>query len=374
MNETKGDTWAATAAVARRVASWTGQQGVEARIAIRVTVAGLLAFAIGQWLGLAQGYWAVFTAIVVMQASVGNSFGAARDYFIGTLAGAVYGVAIAFAIPIGNAYELGLALVAALLPLAFLAAVRPNFRVAPVTAVIVLIIPAIQHSGVFDSAIGRVEEIAVGAGVGVVVSRFVFPARALNVAAGMMADTLAFAAGLMPALFGGFGEARDLAGLRQLQQGYRRSLVELDRVVAVAARERAGRLTTETDIAPLLRGLRRLRLDFAVIGRAGSAVLPDRVRPALLPPITRVTAALGEHLGALAEATRGRRAPPSLDAVADAVTAYTVAMRDLRKADQTRDLPEREAARIFTVGYALDELRRNLGEINERVAELARAK
>ena len=102
---------------------------------------------------MAQGYWAVFTAIIVMQASLGGSFGAALDYFVGTLAGAVYGVAIALIVPRDNFAMLCLALVLALAPLALLAAIRRNFRVAPITAAIVLLIPATQRRGVFDPAI-----------------------------------------------------------------------------------------------------------------------------------------------------------------------------------------------------------------------------
>jgi uncharacterized membrane protein YccC len=35
--------------------------GAELRLALRVTASGLIAFALAKLLGLAQGYWAVFT-------------------------------------------------------------------------------------------------------------------------------------------------------------------------------------------------------------------------------------------------------------------------------------------------------------------------
>ena len=43
--------------------------------------------------------WAVLTAIIVRQMSVGRSLKATRDYFIGTIGGAIYGGAIAILIP-----------------------------------------------------------------------------------------------------------------------------------------------------------------------------------------------------------------------------------------------------------------------------------
>jgi uncharacterized membrane protein YccC len=367
-------TVAALRGSARRLALWFAQRGPEARLAVRVTVAGLVAFAIGRALGLAQGYWAVFTAIIVMQASLGGSFGAALDYFYGTLAGAIYGVAIATAIPIHNVWELGLALALALLPLAFIAALWRHFRAAPITAVIVLIIPALQHSGTVESAIGRVEEIAVGSAVGIVVSRFVLPARAHGIVAETAADMLRLAARMIPRIFGGFAAPRDLGGIVKLQDGYRRLLVKLDGVVAEAARERSNHLSAEPDAEPILRTLRRLRFDFTVLGRAAGAVLPPAVAPSLLPPLGRAAEALERHLDAAAAALRARRPPPAHDAVDEAFAGYAAAIGAVRRAGLTRGLSDGDAQRIFTIGFALDQLRRNLGDLHERIAGFARKK
>jgi uncharacterized membrane protein YccC len=357
---------------ARRGIRWLAKRGPEARLAARVTVAGLLAFAIGRALGLAQGYWAVFTAVIVMQASLGGSFIAALDYFMGTLAGAVYGVAVALILPLDKVYELGVALAVSLAPLAFLAAVRRNFRVAPITAVIVLIIPALQHTGILQSAVGRVIEIVIGSFVGIVVSRFVFPARAHTIVADTAADILRLSARLVALMFAGFGGKRDLGAIVRLQDGYRRLLIKLDGVVGEAARERANHLTSEPDAEPVLRTLRRLRFDFIIIGRASASVLPDSIRPDLLPPLQRVAEVLGGHLSETAQALAARRAAPRLDAVTEAFAAYAAAMSAVRRAGLTRDLSDQEAARIFTLGFALDQLRRNLGDMSSRVAEFAR--
>jgi len=361
-------------AAARRALLWFGNRGTELRLAVRITVAGLLAFAIGRALGLSQGYWAVFTAIIVMQASLGGSFTAALDYFIGTITGAIYGVIVALILPVENVWMLGLALAVSLAPLAFLAAVRRNFRVAPITAVIVLIIPALQHASTLDSAIGRVIEIAIGSGVGILVSRLVLPARAHNIVAETAADILRLSARLVSQLFAGFGEKRDLGTIVRLQDGYRRLLVKLDGVVTEAARERATYLSSEPDAEPILRTLRRLRFDYIIIGRAAATILPEPARPILLPPLARVGDALRTHLGDAAQALTVRAAPPSLEAVTEAFAAYAAAMSELRRAGLTRDLSDQEASRIFTLGFALEQLRRNLGDMNSRVTEFARTK
>ena len=107
-----------------------GARGAELKLALRVTIAGVLAYAVTRLFAMPQGYWAVITAVVVMQASVGGSLKAARERFSGTLAGAVYGGVIAALVPHGSTVTLGISIVVALFPLALLAAIKPAFRVA----------------------------------------------------------------------------------------------------------------------------------------------------------------------------------------------------------------------------------------------------
>src|SRR5689334_1215289 len=82
----------------------------EIRHGLRITIAGVLSFALAQALGLPQGYWAVFTAVLVVQGSVGGSWKASVDRLLGTLLGAVYGAVIATLIPHDNVWMLGAAL------------------------------------------------------------------------------------------------------------------------------------------------------------------------------------------------------------------------------------------------------------------------
>ena len=95
-------------------------------LSIRVTIAALVALALAQFLQLPLPLWAVLTAVIVTQMSVGRSLKATFDYLAGTLGGAIYGGAIGVFIP--HASELGLLAVLALAvaPLAFIAAINPQ--------------------------------------------------------------------------------------------------------------------------------------------------------------------------------------------------------------------------------------------------------
>src|SRR5262245_7847600 len=61
-----------------------------------MTVAGLLAYALAEIFALPQGYWAVFSAIIITQASVGGSVRATADRLIGTIGGALAGAVVAW--------------------------------------------------------------------------------------------------------------------------------------------------------------------------------------------------------------------------------------------------------------------------------------
>src|SRR3977135_3486558 len=55
----------------RRRRHWAAAHRAEMTLSLRITVAGLIALALGELLGVTQVYWAVLTAVIVMQASVG---------------------------------------------------------------------------------------------------------------------------------------------------------------------------------------------------------------------------------------------------------------------------------------------------------------
>ena len=82
----------------------------------------------------------MLTAVVVTQVSVGASLRATIEYIVGTLGGAVYAAAIGLLVPHATATAQAVVLVLAVAPMALASAINPSFRVAPFSAVIVLLI------------------------------------------------------------------------------------------------------------------------------------------------------------------------------------------------------------------------------------------
>jgi hypothetical protein len=58
---------------------WAVTNAAAFRLCFRMTIAGLLAYVLADVFALPQGYWAVFSAIIVIQASVGGSVKATID-------------------------------------------------------------------------------------------------------------------------------------------------------------------------------------------------------------------------------------------------------------------------------------------------------
>ena len=141
------------------------------RLCLRVTVAALASFVLAQLFTIPlAGLWAVLTAVVVTQVTVGGSLKATVEYLVGTLGGAVCAGAIAALLPHSDEVELLAVLALAVAPLSLLAAVNPNFRVGPFTAVIVVLGTAITHTDPVQSAYYRVIEVSIGGAIGLAVS------------------------------------------------------------------------------------------------------------------------------------------------------------------------------------------------------------
>jgi len=353
------------------ISTWAKRHVSELRLAARTTIAALLAFATADLLHMAQIYWAVLTAVIVMQASLGGSIKATFDRLAGTLGGAAWGVIIGLALPHAGPFRLGLALALAVAPLALAAAFKPWLRIAPVTAIIVLMSTQAQQAGPLAYALDRVIEILLGVAVALAVSLFVLPNRAHGALATAASRALQVMSELATMLLPSPGTAADGEALLQLHAKLRRALAGVDAAGDEARRERAGRLTDDPEPEPLRRNLNRLRLDLAMIGRATIEPLPEPVAGRLAAATAEVAATLAAYFSAAGLALAARQAAPPREACSEALRAYAAAVAELRKDGLTRDLSAADARHLFGIAFVLDQLRRNLRDLAERVDEMA---
>jgi uncharacterized membrane protein YccC len=312
-----------------RLRAWSASHGPELRLCVRSTTAAVLTLAAAQVLHLPIALWAVLTAVILTQISVGRSLKATIDYLASTLGGAVYAGAIGALVPHDNQLAVFVALAIALAPAVLLAALNARFSAAPFTAVMVFFGPTITHTGPIAAAFERVIEVAVGCVVGLVVSLVVLPARAHDLAIKAATEMLELMARFLPELFMGFTQNLDRPTLTSIQTRIGEAFARLDKAALEAQHERMTRLRAEPDQAPLLRTLLRLRHDMIMVGRAAVAPLPGAFGTRLGPWLARVCETFAEYLRASAAAlsagqrrSRARRlrrgvrrvAPPRPDA------------------------------------------------------------
>jgi len=341
-------------------------------LALRVTVGALLALAMAQALHLHLPLWAVLTSLIVTQMSLGRSVKVASDYLIGTFGGVVYGGALAILIPHDSEWALLAVLALAVAPLAFIASFRSNFNVLPVTAIIVLLVPSMQHVSPAASALDRVLEVTVGGAIGFIVSFLLFPSRAHTITIQAAADMLDLMADALSRFLEDQTRELDQADRRRIHDGIAAALTRLNATGAEAEHERNARLTSGPDTGPLLRTLLRLRHDIVMLGRAVGCELPDEVAARLTPALKKIEATGRDFLRASGAALRDQKPPPPLQTVDVAFRNYIEEFGAVRREGLTRGMKSEAAERLFALGFALEQLREHLLEVYRVVGEWAR--
>ena len=350
---------------------WVGRRRLQLGLALRVTVAATLTLAVARAVKLPLPLWAVLTAVIVTQGSVGRSLRATIDYLLATLGGVAYGGTIAVLVPHASEVSLLAVLALAVAPLALAAAVNPRLSAAPVTAIIVLLLPAITHTSALASAYDRLLEVSVGGAMGLVVSFLLLPSRAHGQALAAAAQTLEEMASVLRALIASLAQGLDIDTLRRIQDGVGLSLARLNAIAIEAEHERSAGIGGGPATGPLLRTLLRLRHDLVMIGRATHVPLPEELQSRLRAPLELAAAAMAEFLLASGAALRARRGPPPFGAVEKGLVALTSQIGVIRSEGLTRSLAADPAERFFALGFALEQMRNDCSDLARCVSEWA---
>jgi uncharacterized membrane protein YccC len=343
------------------------------RFAARVTASGLLAYAAAQVMQLPlQGLWMILTAIVVTNVSTGGSLRATLQYIIGTVGGAVYAAIIGILIPHATPLAETGVLALAIAPLGLVAAFNPNFRVAPFSAVLVLLLAGQFGEGPVESAIIRTSEVALGGLIAVIVSLLVFPERAHQMRLKAAVSVLRRLARDLPSLLAGCTNGLDPAENSRIQNDIGAAVSDFQQITAEAQHEHMITLVAQPDPGPLSRTMVRLRHDLVTIGRASIKPLPEPLRSRLGALLTRVGTTASDFIDASATALNDRSGPPSLDAFEAALAAYIAEVEAVRSEGLTLPLTANEVEPLFALGFTLEQLRQNFNDLRRCVQDYAR--
>lgn len=325
---------------------------------LRTAAAAGIALAVSHLLSLHQGYWAVISSIVIMQANLGASLEAAADRLLGTLAGAGLGFVVAYLTPSTTIGTLiGLMLATGLLSM--LAIRYPSFRIAPVTAAI-LLISAPSHADASISAMHRVTEIGLGCVIGIAVSLLVAPSRAearLKVEA---SHALALLANLVTAeLEGPQGKTGNEA---------------IDKLTKETEEEHASRLARDAFDAERLRNcLRHLRTNIFFLRRVARQPWPSVLDDALVEPTAAVTRATRDYLVALGPAVVAGKPAPQLNELDQVFARFATEGSAVLHKIQHGSSPAGDDAIAFVsaFSFALEQVRLSIGHFAECVDDMS---
>lgn len=238
--------------------------GMEApwRQTTRTLISVAASWGVGSALGLRETIWALITSLIVTQSSIEQTMTTARDQVIGTIIGALVGtLAITIQLATGF-YWTPFALL--LVPVAYMAAVRPSLRFAGVTLMIVYLLPASGNP--YWPLTERLTAIFLGVFVSLIVSYLVLHASARR--RGFITAAHMFRA-LDDLLQAALMRSESWSQLEARNEDCAKYLLILDECVSEARRENWVRLEKRHPVLSVLPALmRRMLSDTMLVARA----------------------------------------------------------------------------------------------------------
>jgi len=329
--------------------NWLTRHREALRAATRATVAGLLSYVAAVALDLFQPFWAVMSALFVIQSTFGASLKASLDRLAGTLGGVIWGGIVATLIPWDGPSGTFVTLAAALVPLTLIAAMNGRYHVAPVAAVITVILPRDTHMPELDFAIARTAEAGVGGVVAVVVALLVLPSRGRRLLETAAANVLRTIANILAA-------GAPLADPAAVRAAIDRGMADVDAAATEARRERRLRISDDPDPEPLVIFLGRVRNDVVMVLRAAAEPFAEPLRERLDPLVAAIIAAAGTYLQSLADTLDADGPLPDDATLRAAFAAYPDAVDAIRAEGLTHGLAVHAVEPVFSLGFALAEL------------------
>lgn len=337
------------------------------RQTVRVVVATAAAFAAYKALGLHEGYWSVFTVLIVMQASIGGTLGAATDRLLGTLLGALLG-GIGAALGRTDTLGLGLVLVTVTGIAALVASIRPRLRIAPVTAAIMLL-SAPPGGSVELFVRDRIIEIGIGGVIGVLAAMLILPARSHGVVITRAVTVLGHIEQMLCAQADALRSGLALPSSPE-HVALRQALAAVELAMKDADRERASRLADHGIPAAVPRTLWRIRNDLVLSGRALDEPLPPAAMEALAIPAAAMLVAHAALAARCSDALRERAKVDRGDAEA-CYRKFGTTLDLFRRSEAAATLDFEASGRVFGLAFAAGRLHRDLLDLVGRVDEIA---
>ena len=299
---------------------------------IKTGLAGLITYAIYLAFHLPQGYWAVFTALVVAQVTLGASWKPALYRTIGSTAGALAAMLLMVMCGIGTV-RIGIVLFLLASLFGFLTVQHPTFSAAGFTAAIVLVLGRIEGTP-FHIGWLRVLYTLLGSFVAFAVGALLWPVHAREGLRRKIADILDGAEALYAAVTAAALEGVDNREqvreldrqLHNLRRGITQQMDEARSELAFSRFNQSAYQSFVDQADQVRRRLTAMAEDSSLYTQAGIA-------PELVPSLPSLAEKTARGFSAIAEAVRtehSMRDSIELDAAVQALEADLAKLRAQR--------------------------------------------
>ena len=324
------------------------------RFAIQTVAAVLVSYGAARLLRLPDASWAVFSALFVIQSSIGGTLTAAADRVLGALIGALLALACIFAIGTGEGWTI-LSLVVGIGAMGLIAGARPQFSYGLVPVAILILAPG---PAVVEGALLKIAAIALGSAAGALASVLVLPRQAHLAAEQHLGQAVAecgvLLAACMTKMLGG-----DAPDLQAVHGRISDALAQAGQMARQSRRKPRGRVWRRHP-EDLLQQVERLWYTLAILDRLSGEPLPERARSLLAGPVRSATREAECFLRETGKALAQRQPTPPPERFHARIRAIIAAMDRLHaEGGMTRPEAERSLGLSFAweqVSHGVDEL------------------
>jgi len=341
----------------------------EVKQGIKTGLAGLIAYSIYAHFHLREGYWAVFTAVIVTQANLGASWRAALYRTIGTTCGALSAALLAGWIGIGPVRS-GALLFMLVTFFAYLTSRHASFSAAGFTVALVLFFSHQQQP--WELAWYRVLYTVMGAVIAFGVGVLVWPVRAREGLKNRIALLLEDCSRLTSLVTEGV--LRSTIPEQKLEE-QERTLLEHRRAITQGleeARSEPARSRFDHDAyVSFVEEVDHIRQRLLAMSGDSGLYAEAEIQTTLVPSLSGLCQGISEALAALAAAVRTGKKKINLSALEGTVTQVEQDLTILRKARKTVPFELDRMLPFWSFVFNLKEMSAGVKTLGEKLPQLS---
>ncbi|GAB7081411.1 FUSC family protein [Megalodesulfovibrio paquesii] len=349
---------------------------IMARHALRTALASVITLLLVDVFSFPQGYWAVISAVIVMQSNLGRALKSGLSRVQGTFIGALLG-AITLSVAGANSVSLGIGVFLTIFVCAYFMGLHESFRLAAVTASIVILLGrGSEHP--FILGMDRFLEISLGVGVAMAVSMFVLPFRARNSLRLGVRSAMEASGQFVAVLLGHCLERQyDDKAIAALKNACVREVMQLRPALADAAREPGGLGEGGQILSTLATSLDRLMEDFQAMEHAARELADEALHLEMRPDLAALSRSMQAGLTAAAaclneHGIRRHDLRPQMEALENTLHSVDNAMEGIRARQVARRHPLTEVTHFFSLVFSMREAALEVMEMLANLHEVPR--